>query len=54
MAVGKAKRIFKVKFTALFNEKWSAFLSREMGVGWNLEVGFYTPSFWKQVTQVVQ
>ena len=49
VAIGKEKKMVKAKFTDIFCESWSSFLSNEIGKGWNLDVGFFTPSYWKKV-----
>lgn len=45
--LGKEKRRSRVRFTDLYNESWENNLSKELGKGWNLEVSYYTPTYWK-------
>lgn len=45
--LGKEKRKSRVRFTDLYNESWENNLSKDLGKGWNLEVSYYTPSYWK-------
>jgi hypothetical protein len=45
--VGKNKRKSRLRFLDLFNENWEMYLSKDLGKAWNLEVSYYTPSYWK-------
>lgn len=46
--LGKGKRKEKVRFTDLFCESWQIFLSKQVGKCWNLQLTYYTPSYWKK------
>ena len=48
VVVGKEKRKMRAKFTEVFSEKWEFFLARDVGTCWNLDVGYFTPTYWKK------
>ena len=48
VAVGKGRpQIWKVPFSMAFAEEWGSYLSSEVGKGWDGEVSFFTPNYWK-------
>jgi hypothetical protein len=51
VVVGKEKRREKVRFTEAFNECWGSALSSEPGKCWNMEVGYFTPTYWRPALQ---
>lgn len=46
--LGKEKRRAKIRFTDLYNESWGSYLMKDVGSCWNLEVSYYTPTYWKK------
>jgi hypothetical protein len=50
--VGIEQKSYRVRFHEVFNENWIGFLAVEEGKTWNLEVSYFSPTYWKKAVDI--